>query len=68
MRHQTREKAASRPDVRDVDASDQATIRKIDVRREKHDRRDANLLLKLLVEDRFPAIWMPSNAASILRR
>jgi len=38
-----------------------ATIRKQETRRQKHDRRDAALLLKLLVEDRFPSIWMPST-------
>ena len=35
-------------------------IRKAETRRQKHDRRDAALLLQLLAEDRFPAIWMPS--------
>jgi hypothetical protein len=29
-------------------------------RKQKHDRRDAALLLKLQVENRFPSIWMPS--------
>jgi transposase len=37
-----------------------AKIRACEPRKQKHDRRDAALLLKLLVEDRFPAIWMPS--------
>jgi hypothetical protein len=36
-------------------------IRKAETRRQKHDRRDAALLLQLLTEDRFPAIWMPST-------
>jgi hypothetical protein len=27
-------------------------------RKQKHDRRDADLLLSLLVEERFPAIWL----------
>jgi len=36
-----------------------AAVRKAETRRQKHDRRDADLLLRLLVEDRFPAIWMP---------
>jgi len=44
-----------------------AAIRKAEVRRQKHDRRDASLLLKLLVEDRFPAIWMPSTELRDLR-
>ena len=37
-----------------------AKIRASEPRKQKHDRRDAALLLKLLVEDRFPSIWMPS--------
>src|SRR3979490_490451 len=36
------------------------TIRKAETRRQKHDQRDAALLLPLLAQDRFPAIWMPS--------
>ena len=44
-----------------------AAIRKTETRRQKHDRRDASLLLKLLVEDRFPAIWMPSSEQRDLR-
>lgn len=35
-------------------------IRKAETRQQKHNRRDARLLLRLLVEDRFPAIWLPS--------
>ena len=27
--------------------------------KQKHDRRDVELILKLPVENRFPAIWMP---------
>jgi transposase len=38
-----------------------ATIRQADSRKQKHDRRDAGLLLQLLVENRFPAIWLPTN-------
>ena len=37
-----------------------ANVRQTETRRQKHDRRDAALLLALLTEDRFPAIWMPS--------
>ena len=37
-----------------------SAIRKAETRRQKHDRRDAALLLQLLTEGRFPAIWMPS--------
>ena len=36
-------------------------IRKAETRKQKHDRWDARLLLKLLAENRFPTIWMPSN-------
>jgi hypothetical protein len=34
-----------------------AEIRAAEPRKQKHDRRDADLILKLLVENRFPAIW-----------
>jgi transposase len=44
-----------------------AAIRKAEARRQKHDRRDAALLLRLLVEDRFPAIWLPSTELRDLR-
>jgi len=44
-----------------------AAVRKAETRRQKHDRRDADLLLKLLVEDRFPTIWMPSTEQRDLR-
>jgi transposase len=37
-----------------------ARIRACEPRKQKHDRRDALLLMKLLAEDRFPTIWMPS--------
>src|SRR5713226_2574800 len=43
------------------------TIRKAETRRQKHDRRDAALLLQLLAEGRFPAIWMPSTEYRDLR-
>jgi len=37
-----------------------AKIRAAETRKQKHDRRDARLILDLLVmEDRFPEIWMP---------
>ena len=39
---------------------DAAEIRSPRVRKQKTDRQDAELLLKLLVEDRFPAIWIRS--------
>jgi len=44
-----------------------AAIRKAETRRQKHDRRDADLLLRLLVEGRFPTIWMPSTDVRDLR-
>lgn len=42
-------------------------VRKAETRKQKHDRRDARLLLKLLVENRFPTIWMPSSEQRDLR-
>ena len=44
-----------------------AKIRKAETRKQKHDRRDARLLLTLLAENRFPAIWMPSTEQRDLR-
>jgi transposase len=44
-----------------------SAIRKAETRRQKHDRRDAALLLQLLKEERFPAIWMPSPDERDLR-
>ena len=44
-----------------------SAIRKAETRRQKHDRRDAALLLQLLREGRFPAIWMPSPEERDLR-
>src|SRR6201988_1842384 len=38
-----------------------AKIRAAEPRKQKHDRRDAALVLQLLVENRFPSIWMPSR-------
>ena len=39
-----------------------AKIRAAETRKQKHDRRDARLLLDLLLmKDRFPEIWMPST-------
>ena len=40
---------------------DAAKIRASDARQQKHDKRDARLLLQLLAEGRFPQIWMPSS-------
>ena len=39
---------------------DPAQIKAARVRKQKTDRQDAQLLLKLLVEERFPRIWIPS--------
>jgi transposase len=44
-----------------------AKIRAKETRKQKHDRRDARLILELLVEDRFPEIWMPSTEQRDLR-
>ena len=44
-----------------------AKIREAETRKQKHDRRDARLLLKLLAENRFPSIWMPSTEQRDLR-
>jgi len=52
----------------DVWIGDAARIRASEVRQQKHDRRDAALLLKLLVEGRFPRIWTPSGAEKDLRQ
>jgi transposase len=46
---------------------DAAKIRAAEPRKQKHDRRDAELILKLLVEKRFPAIWMPAKEQLDLR-
>jgi transposase len=43
------------------------TIRRAETRRQKHDRRDAVLLLELLTRERFPSIWMPSSELCDLR-
>src|SRR5258707_6776 len=42
-------------------------IRAAEPRKQKHDRGDADLILKLLAEDRFPAIWLPSKELQDLR-
>src|SRR4029077_16357161 len=38
-----------------------AEIRAAEPRKQKHDWRDADLLLSLLIEERFPAIWLPTK-------
>ena len=39
---------------------DAAEIRTKRMRKQKTDRQDAQLILRLLLEDRFPQIWVPS--------
>ena len=39
---------------------DAAEVRAKRVRKQKTDRQDAQLILRLLLEDRFPQIWVPS--------
>jgi len=46
---------------------DPAKIRAAETRKQKHDRRDALLILDLLERDRFPAIWMPTSEQRDLR-
>ena len=47
---------------------DAAEIRSKRVRKQKTDRQDAQLLLQLLLEDRFPQIWVPSGENRDLRQ
>ena len=44
-----------------------ANIRAAEPRKQKHDQRDADLILKLLAENRFPAIWLPTRELLDLR-
>jgi transposase len=46
---------------------DPAKVRKVETRRQKHDRRDAALRLELLTENRVPSIWLPSAELRDLR-
>jgi len=46
---------------------DAAKIRAAEPRKQKHDRRDAELILRLLVEKRFPEIWKPHKELLDLR-
>jgi transposase len=52
----------------DLWIGDAGKIRACDVRAQKHDRRDAALILKLLLEGRFPRIWVPSGEEKDLRQ
>jgi transposase len=47
---------------------DPAEIKTKRVRKQKTDRQDARLLLKLLIENRFPLIWVPSPENRDLRQ
>lgn len=47
---------------------DAAKIRASDARQQKHDKRDARLLVQLLAEERFPRIWVPSREQKDLRQ
>jgi transposase len=47
---------------------DPAEIKTRRVRKQKTDRKDAQLLLKLMLEDRFPRIWVPSPENRDLRQ
>ncbi len=48
---------------------DAAKIRACDERKQKHDRRDAELIARLLREDRFPELrWVPSLAERDMRQ
>ncbi len=48
--------------------SDPVQIRRQRVRKQKTDRRDAHLLLKLLLEERFPRVWVPNPENRDLRQ
>jgi transposase len=47
---------------------DPAEIKAARVRKQKTDRQDAQLLLKLLLEDRFPRVWVPNPENRDLRQ
>src|SRR5579872_3845206 len=47
---------------------DPAEIKARRVKKQKTDRKDAQLLLKLMLEDRFPRIWVPSPQNRDLRQ
>src|SRR5215470_11109820 len=47
---------------------DAAEIARQEGRKQKHDRRAAELILKLMVENRFPKIWVPTAAERDLRQ
>jgi len=47
---------------------DAAKVRASTERKQKTDRRDANLLLELLEQERFPRIWVPTPAERDVRQ
>jgi transposase len=47
---------------------DAAAIARQEGRKQKHDRRAAALILKLMLEDRFPRIWVPTVEERDLRQ
>ncbi len=53
---------------RELWVGDAAQIRASYVRQQKTDKRDAAHILKLLVEGRFPRMWMPSSEVRDLRQ
>ncbi|MGB8476854.1 MAG: IS110 family transposase [Candidatus Acidiferrum sp.] len=52
----------------EVLVGDAAKIRASDARQQKHDKRDARLLVQLLAENRFPRIWVPCREEKDLRQ
>ena len=52
----------------EVRIGDAAKIRAASDRKQKTDRRDAELLVKLLDEERFPQIWVPTPAERDVRQ
>jgi len=47
---------------------DASKIRAMEVRKQKTDRRDAELLLRLMMQGRFPRLWVPSQEQRDLRQ
>jgi transposase len=47
---------------------DPAQIKAARVRKQKNDRQDAEHILKLMIEDRFPRVWLPSPENRDLRQ
>jgi transposase len=47
---------------------DAAKIRAAETRKQKTDRRDAELIMRLMVEGRFPRIWVPSEEERDVRQ